>query len=89
MFNGSNALMRADRLIRFIACNVTRFLELQPRSVPVKEIMEVLLLHLYAHDICCHLRGCFTIYMAHILNSYASIHLYVVLKVSSLQNLLF
>jgi hypothetical protein len=89
IFNGSTALLRTDRHIRPIAVNVTMFPEFQPRSVPVKEIMEVLLLHVYAHNIFCHLGGCFTTYMAQIFNSYASIRLYVTLNNSPLQNLLF
>ena len=55
MFNGSDALLRADRRVRSIADNVTRFPEFHPRSVPAKEIMEALLHYLYAQNICCHL----------------------------------
>ena len=52
MLNGSDALLRADRRVRSIAGNVTSFPEFHPRSVPAKEIMEVLLHYLYAHNIC-------------------------------------
>lgn len=47
------------------------------------------MLHLNAHSICCHLGGSFMSYIAQIFNSYASIHLYVTLGDSPLQNLLF
>jgi len=89
LFNGSNALLHTDRHIRSIAGIVISFPEFQLRSVPVKEIMEVLLLHLYAHNICCHLGGPFGTYMAQIFNSYQIIWLYVALNDSPLQNLLF
>jgi len=89
MFYGSNALLRIDRHIRSIAGNVTRFPEFKPRPVPVKEIMEVLLLHLHPHKLCCHLGGCFTTYIAQIFKSYISIRLYFALNDSLLQSLLF
>jgi len=52
MFNGPDVVLRADRRVRSIAGNVTSFPEFHPRSVPAKEIMEVLLHYLYAHNIC-------------------------------------
>ena len=87
--NGSNALLHTDRHIRYTAGNVTRFPEFQPRSVPVKEIMEVLLFHLFGHNICCHLGGPIRTYMAQIFNSYQTIRLNVALNDSPLQKLLF
>jgi hypothetical protein len=88
MFNGSDAFLRADRRVRSIAGNVTRLPEFYPRSVPAKEIMEVLLHYLYAHNIC-HLGGVFATYMAQVFNSYDSIRLYVAICDSPIQNLLF
>ena len=86
MFNGSNALLRTDRHIRTISGNLTRFSEFQPRSVPVKEIIELLLFH---HHIYCRLGGHFVTYMAQIFNKYETIRLYVALNDSPLQHLLF
>ena len=80
MFNDSNVFLRTDRHIRSFAGNVTRFSEYQPRSVPVNEIMEFLLLHLYAHNISWHLGGRFGNYMAQIFNSYQTIRLFAALN---------
>ena len=88
MFNGSNDLLRADRHVRSIPGNVTRFPDFQPRSVPAKEIMEVLLHYLYAHNIC-YLGRVFATYVAQIFNSYDFVRLYVALSDSPIQNLLF
>ena len=52
-FDGSTALLRWDRHLRQIAGNVTRFPEFLPRSVPIRDIMEVLLNILYKHRLCC------------------------------------
>lgn len=55
------------------------FLNSNTWSITVKEIMGVLLLHLFRH-ICCHLGGTFVTYVAQICNSYQNIRLYVALK---------
>jgi len=89
MFNSSTTLLRTDRQTRTIACNVTRLPEFLSRSVTLKEIMEVLLLHLFRHHICCHLGEAFVTYMFQIFNSYETIRLYVALNDSPLQNLFF
>jgi hypothetical protein len=89
MFNGSDAFLRAERRVRSIAGNVTRFPEFHPRSVPAKEIMELLLHYLLAQNICCHLGGVFGTYMAQVFNSYDSIRLFVAMCDSPVQNLLF
>ena len=89
MFNGLDALLLADRRVRSIAGNVTRFPEIHSRSETAKDIMEILLHFLYAHNICCHLWAVFSNYMAQIFNSYHSMRLYVAICDSPIQNLLF
>jgi len=69
-FDGSTAFLRTDRHLRKIAGNVTRFPEFLPRSVPIRDIMKVLLSILYKHRICCHLMGSFVTYIAQIFNKH-------------------
>ena len=72
-FDGSTALLRTDRHWRQIAGNVTQFPELQPRSVPIRDIMEVLLNILDNHRLCCHLSGSFVTYITKLFINHCSI----------------
>ena len=62
--------------LRKVAGNVTRFPEFVPRSVFVRDVMEVLLNFLYSHQICCHLSECFVTYIAQIFNKDGSMSVY-------------
>ena len=66
-----------------------RLPEFRPPSVPVRDIMEVLLNILYNCHICCHFSGCFVTYIAQIFNKHSSICLYIAKNDTPLQNILF
>ena len=74
---------------RKIAGNVLRFPVFRPSSVPVRDIMEVLLNILNRHRICCHISGRFLTYIAQIFNKHGTICLYVAKKDTPHQNILF
>jgi len=88
-FDGSTALLRMDRHLRQIAGNVTRFPEFLPRSVPIREILEVLLNILYKHRLCCQLSGSFVTYITQLFNKHGSICLYIAKHDAPLLNILF
>ena len=88
-FDGSTTLLRADRRLRKISGNMTKFPGFRPRSVGAKEIMEVPLLHLFRHSFCCHLAEIFEAYLVELFNPYDTVFLYVAMNDAPLQNLLF
>ena len=51
--------------------------------------MEVLLFHLFQHNMCCHISGRLRAYLAEIFNSFDTVYLYIVKNGSPLQNILF
>ena len=85
----STALPLTDRRLREISGNVTRFPEFLPRSLPIRDIMEVLLNILYRHRIRCHLSGSFVTYIAQLFNKHGSICLYVAKHHAPRLNILF
>jgi hypothetical protein len=89
MFNASTSYYNTDRRLQMHIGHIGRFIEFQPRSLPLKGIMASFLFKLYLHGLCCFLTGSFVYYIAGTYQAYAAAILFIAMDDTPLKNLLF
>ena len=88
-FNGTREFYYTDWELSYTAGSARWFPEFTPVNLVTLRFMFDLLMHFLRHDICCHIDGAFSTYLAGVQTGFTRVSFFIALKDSPLLNLLF